>query len=107
MGVLGVLPNDTWRSIGPDRLHLLETFAGLIALAVERVQSGGRGRREFACKWKPRQLRSSLFSAVSHDLRTPLSVITGAASTLLDSGQSLDPTCAASCWSRSSTKPTI
>jgi two-component system sensor histidine kinase KdpD len=37
------------------------------------------------------QLRSSLLSAVSHDLRTPLSVITGAASTLADGSESLDP----------------
>ena len=37
------------------------------------------------------RLRSSLLSAVSHDLRTPLSVITGASSTLLESGASLEP----------------
>src|SRR3989304_1176762 len=36
------------------------------------------------------RLRSSLLSAVSHDLRTPLSVIIGASSTLLESGQALD-----------------
>src|SRR4029077_12293365 len=34
--------------------------------------------------------RSSLLSAVSHDLRTPLSVITGGASTLLESDHSLE-----------------
>jgi two-component system, OmpR family, sensor histidine kinase KdpD len=37
-------------------------------------------------------LRSSLLSAVSHDLRTPLSVITGSASALLDSELTLAPT---------------
>jgi two-component system sensor histidine kinase KdpD len=36
------------------------------------------------------QLRSSLLSSVSHDLRTPLAVITGTASTLLESKQGLD-----------------
>jgi two-component system, OmpR family, sensor histidine kinase KdpD len=36
------------------------------------------------------RLRSSLLSAVSHDLRTPLSVITGASSTLLESDAVLD-----------------
>ncbi len=36
------------------------------------------------------RLRSSLLSAVSHDLRTPLSVVTGAASTLLESDESLE-----------------
>ncbi|PYN10970.1 MAG: hypothetical protein DME05_25700, partial [Candidatus Rokuibacteriota bacterium] len=36
------------------------------------------------------RLRSSLLSSVSHDLRTPLATITGAASTILESGSRLD-----------------
>jgi two-component system, OmpR family, sensor histidine kinase KdpD len=36
------------------------------------------------------QLRSTLLSSVSHDLRTPLAVITGAASTLLESAARVD-----------------
>src|SRR5258708_6985984 len=35
-------------------------------------------------------MRSSLLSAVSHDLRTPLAAITGAATTLRDEGASVD-----------------
>jgi two-component system sensor histidine kinase KdpD len=35
------------------------------------------------------QLRSSLLSSVSHDLRTPLAVVAGASSSLLESGDSL------------------
>ena len=37
------------------------------------------------------QMRSSLLSAVSHDLRTPLASITGAASTLRSQGDKLPP----------------
>jgi two-component system sensor histidine kinase KdpD len=37
------------------------------------------------------EMRSSLLSAVSHDLRTPLSSITGAASTLRSQGDLLEP----------------
>jgi two-component system sensor histidine kinase KdpD len=37
------------------------------------------------------KLRNALLSSVSHDLRTPLGVITGATSTLLDDEVSLDP----------------
>jgi two-component system sensor histidine kinase KdpD len=37
------------------------------------------------------RLRSGLLSSVSHDLRTPLAVITGAASTLLEDEDRLDP----------------
>jgi two-component system sensor histidine kinase KdpD len=90
VGVLGVLPNELWRSIGTERLHLLEAFAGLIALAVERVELASEAAR-IRIQIETERLRSSLLSAVSHDLRTPLAVITGGASTLLDSGQSLDP----------------
>jgi len=36
------------------------------------------------------QLRSSLLSSVSHDLRTPLAVITGATGTVLQGGASMD-----------------
>ncbi len=90
VGVLGVLPNRVWRPIEPERLHLLETLAGLIALAVERVQLAAEAAR-IRVQMETEKLRSSLLSAVSHDLRTPLSVITGAASTILDSVDRIEP----------------
>ena len=90
VGVLGLLPATPWRPIEPGRLHLLETLAGLIALALERVQLAAEADR-IGVQMETEKLRSSLLSAVSHDLRTPLSVITGAASTLLDGDQSLEP----------------
>ena len=37
------------------------------------------------------ELRSSLLSAVSHDLRTPLAVITGSATSLRDDADKLPP----------------
>jgi two-component system sensor histidine kinase KdpD len=90
VGVLGVLPNTAWRPIEPERLHLLETLAGLIALAVERVQLAAEAAR-IRVQMETEKLRSSLLSAVSHDLRTPLSVVTGAASTLLDGSDTIEP----------------
>ena len=39
---------------------------------------------------KTEQLRSALLSSVSHDLRTPLATITGAASSILEGTKSLD-----------------
>ena len=71
-------------------MHLLETLAGLIALAVERVQLAAEAAR-IRVQMETEKLRSSLLSAVSHDLRTPLSVITGAASTLLDDLDHVEP----------------
>jgi two-component system sensor histidine kinase KdpD len=59
------------------------------ALAMERAELAEetqKARREVEVE----QLRSSLLSSVSHDLRTPLAVITGAASTLLESPSSVD-----------------
>lgn len=91
VGVLALLPNTPWRPVDPERLRLLETFAGLIALAVERVQLAAESAR-IRVEMETERLRSSLLSAVSHELRTPLSVITGAASTLLDGDHSLTPT---------------
>ncbi len=89
VGVLGILPHEPWGTTGPERLHLLEAFAGLIALAIERVQLAAEAAR-IRVQIETEQLRSSLLSAVSHDLRTPLAVITGGAGTLLEGGDSLD-----------------
>jgi two-component system sensor histidine kinase KdpD len=47
--------------------------------------------RGAAVEIETERLRSSLLSSVSHDLRTPLGVITGATSTLLQDEATLDP----------------
>jgi two-component system sensor histidine kinase KdpD len=89
VGVLGVVPNEPRRPLAPDQVHLLETFAGLTALAIERADLAREAER-IRLQMETERLRSSLLSAVSHDLRTPLSVITGAVSTILESDASLD-----------------
>jgi two-component system sensor histidine kinase KdpD len=52
----------------------------------ELAEETARARREVEAE----QLRSSLLSSVSHDLRTPLAVITGAASTILEKAPPVD-----------------
>ena len=89
VGVLGVQTRPNSRGDNHDFLHLLETFAGLIGLAIERAMLAAEAQR-IRLQMETEQLRSSLLSAVSHDLRTPLSVITGAASTLLDGAAEVD-----------------
>src|SRR6185295_103244 len=69
VGVLGLQPTDP---MALERARLTE----------EAEQAQVRAETE--------RLRNSLLSSVSHDLRTPLASITGAASTLLDSGARLD-----------------
>lgn len=66
-----------------DQRHLLDAFARQAALAIARVQLVERAR-EAGLRARTEELRSALLSAVSHDLRTPLAVITGAATSLRD-----------------------
>ena len=60
------------------------------ALSVERARLAEEARAA-AVEAQAEKLRSTLLSAVSHDLRTPLAAITGAATTLRDDGAGLAP----------------
>jgi two-component system sensor histidine kinase KdpD len=88
-GVLGVRPSDRHAMDEPERLHQLETFAGQTALALERARLAEEAQAA-QVRVETERLRNSLLSSVSHDLRTPLAAITGAASTLLQDGSRLD-----------------
>jgi two-component system sensor histidine kinase KdpD len=83
VGVLAVYPSTETRLSDPDERQLLDTFAGLIGSALERTQLADEARRA-RLRAETEQLRNSLLSSVSHDLRTPLAVVTGATSSLLD-----------------------
>lgn len=90
LGVLGLRPGSPRHLLAPEQVHLLETFANQTALAVERAYLAEEAERS-QVQIEAERLRSSLLSSVSHDLRTPLASITGAASTLIEDGESLDP----------------
>ena len=83
VGVLGVGAADPTRFEDPMVLQLLDTFAGQAALALERAQLADRAQKE-EVEVEAERLRTSLLSSLSHDMRTPLGSITGAASSLLD-----------------------
>jgi two-component system sensor histidine kinase KdpD len=83
VGALGVRPNDSSRFLDPDQRRLLESCASLIALAIERDESVLDAHHS-QMRIEAEQLRNSLLSSVSHDLRTPLSTIAGAAGSLLE-----------------------
>lgn len=85
LGVMAVVPAAGDLISSPEQQHLLELFAGQTALAIERAQATDAAR-EAQLQMETEQMRSGLLSAVSHDLRTPLATITGAASSLLDQG---------------------
>lgn len=65
----------------PSQVHMLETFANQLALAMERTNMA-KDSHESSIEAERERLRSTLLSSVSHDLRTPLSVIIAAAEEL-------------------------
>ena len=64
-----------------EHRHFLEAFARQTALALERARLADEAKAA-ALRARTEEMRSSLLSTVSHDLRTPLSAITGAAAVL-------------------------
>jgi two-component system sensor histidine kinase KdpD len=91
LGAVGIRPRDENRFSDPEQSRLLETCASLIALSLERDQSVIEAS-EATVRIQAEEMRSSLLSSVSHDLRTPLSVIAAACSNLLESpGPELGP----------------
>jgi two-component system sensor histidine kinase KdpD len=90
VGVLGIRPADAKDVFRPDQLRLLRTFANQTAIALERsrlVEQAEAARVDVEAE----RTRSSLLSSVSHDLRTPLAAITGAATSLQDGALVLEP----------------
>ena len=83
VGVMGLQPRDPRRFTDPTQGQLLETFTGQIASAIERATLAEAAQKA-RLQIETEQLRNSLLSSVSHDLRTPLAVITGSAATLAD-----------------------
>ncbi|MBF0583966.1 MAG: DUF4118 domain-containing protein [Magnetococcales bacterium] len=75
-GVLAVVPGETGWELSPEQQQLLDTSATLIAIALERVYYVILAR-DTQVGMESERLRNSLLSAISHDLRTPLTVISG------------------------------
>jgi two-component system sensor histidine kinase KdpD len=88
VGVLAVelrSPN----ALSPENRQLLETLATQIGMAIERDQLAEQHRSALVDA-ETERMRSSLLSSVSHDLRTPLAVIAGTSSALLNMGEAAD-----------------
>jgi two-component system sensor histidine kinase KdpD len=82
LGVVGVRPDPDVLPLRPDQFDVLEALARQAASGLERVRLAEEAQRARLAVESER-LRSTLLSSVSHDLRTPLATITGAASSLL------------------------
>ncbi|HTW37186.1 MAG TPA: sensor histidine kinase KdpD [Steroidobacteraceae bacterium] len=89
LGVLAVLPSNPRRVLLPEQRHLLDTFAGQIGIAVERVRLAERAEAVRVAAERE-SLRNTLLASISHDLRTPLAAMAGAGGTLAEHGPALD-----------------
>ncbi|HET7541262.1 MAG TPA: DUF4118 domain-containing protein [Polyangiaceae bacterium] len=83
VAVLSVCGDPAQRTGSPENDEYLAAFASQIASAIERADFADEARLA-QLRMETEQMRSSLLSSVSHDLRTPLAVVTGAASSLLE-----------------------
>jgi two-component system sensor histidine kinase KdpD len=80
-GVLALRPKNRRLLKIPEQRQLLDTFAALIAIALERVHYVDIAQ-DAVVRMESERLRNSLLAALSHDLRTPLTVLLGLAESL-------------------------
>ncbi|GAB2181250.1 DUF4118 domain-containing protein [Denitratisoma sp. agr-D3] len=77
-GVLAIEAQNPQRLLIPEQRRLLDTFASLIAISLERIHYVDIARSTMV-QVESERLRNSLLSAISHDLRTPLTALIGLA----------------------------
>jgi len=88
VGVMGVDSDKPGPLFTPDQRRLLDALRDQGALAIERVRLVEEmDRVERAAETE--RLRSALLTSISHDLKTPLAAVLGAAGTLRDLGGKL------------------
>jgi two-component system sensor histidine kinase KdpD len=83
IGVIGIDDDRTGPLLTPDQRRLLDALVDQGALAIERVllvEDMDRAKRSM----EQDRLRSALLTSISHDLKTPLASVLGAASTMRD-----------------------
>lgn len=81
LGVISVPVDAREPAVLAETLQHLEAFARQIGLALQREHLARRAR-DAALEARAESLRNALLSSISHDMRTPLAAILGAASTL-------------------------
>lgn len=81
VAVIGIDSDKAGPILDPDQRRLLDALTDQAALAIERVNLAEDVDRAERAAEKDR-LRSALLTSISHDLRTPLASILGAAASL-------------------------
>ncbi|OFZ46905.1 MAG: hypothetical protein A2381_03655 [Bdellovibrionales bacterium RIFOXYB1_FULL_37_110] len=80
-GVLCLLPEEA--SFTNDQISIFEDVARNLALVIER-ELLSENAKNLKIREASEKIYSTLFNSISHELKTPLSAINGAASSLLD-----------------------
>jgi two-component system sensor histidine kinase KdpD len=80
-GVLAIEPSVPRWLLVPERRRQLDILATLLAISVERLHYV-EVARDALINMESERLRNSLLSALSHDLRTPLTALVGLADSL-------------------------
>src|SRR3954463_8771971 len=91
IGVIGIDDDRTGPLLTPDQRRLLDALVDQGALAIERVllvEDVDRVKRTVESE----RLRGALLTSISHDLKTPLASVLGAASTMRDLASALSDT---------------
>ena len=86
-GVIGIALKGV--QLNTFESNLLLSILGECALALEK-EIYNRKREEAVTKAKNEQLRANLLRSISHDLRTPLTSISGNAAILLNNEEAFD-----------------
>jgi two-component system sensor histidine kinase KdpD len=90
LGVLRVTQRSLQEPLTAEEQERLQTIAAQVVLVIERArlaEEASQARAQAASE----RIKATLFSSVSHDLRTPLTVIKGAVTNLLDDSVAWEP----------------
>ncbi len=83
LGVIGIHVRDLPEPLSASQNQLLGMFVSQAALAMERAKLA-EDAEQVRISAETERMRNVLLTTVSHDVRTPLAAITGAATSLLD-----------------------
>jgi two-component system sensor histidine kinase KdpD len=86
LGILAIEPHTLEDFHNPEQSQLLEAFTSLSAMAIERILLTEQAKETQVLR-KSEKLQTALLNSISHDLRTPLSTITGVLDSLKESEQ--------------------
>jgi two-component system sensor histidine kinase KdpD len=82
--------HDASSRLTAEQERLVDAFADLGAVAIERITFAGEARDMKISQAATEKLQTALLDSISHDLRTPLASVIGVLSSLQEEGSGLD-----------------